>query len=207
MANEEAAKIPTVFDTTHQQMGEVYARALLGLGQSKGTVDSLVDELQAFLEALRLVPKLQAALAAPRIPFAAKESMLRKSLAGKVSGDFLNFTLLLAKRGRFDCFPSIVTSAESLQDEMAERVRGQVTTAAPMSDQAKNALAQRLSKRLGKQVVLATQFDESIIGGVVVRIGDTVFDASIANQLVQLKSKAAKRVADAIRSSLDRFAN
>lgn len=207
MANEEAAKVPTVFDTTQQQMGEVYARALLGLGQTKGTVDGLLEELRGFRQALQQLPKLQSMLSAPRVPVAAKESLLRKSLQGKVSTDFLNFVLLLAKKHRFDCYSSIVTAAESLQDEMANRVRGQVTTAAPMSNQSRDALAAKLSQRLGKQVVLATQVDESIIGGVVVRVGDTVFDASIANQLQQLKTKAAKRVADAIRTSLDRFAN
>lgn len=206
MAHEEAAKVATIFDTTQQQMGEVYARALLGLGQVKGSVDTLVSELQAFAAALRQLPKLQATLAAPRVPLAAKESMLRKSLQGKVSGDFLNFVLLLAKKNRFDCYPAIVAAAESIQDEMANRVRGQVTTAAPMSESSRQALAAKLSTRLGKQVALSTRVDESIIGGVVVRVGDTVFDGSIANQLQQLKIKAAKRIADAIRSSLDRFA-
>ncbi|MFO0263684.1 MAG: F0F1 ATP synthase subunit delta, partial [Planctomycetota bacterium] len=66
--------------------------------------------------------------------------------------------------------------------------------------------AERLGKLLGKQVRIETKLDDSIIGGVVVRVGDTVYDASVANQLNQVRAKTAARIADSIRGSLDRFA-
>ena len=58
---------------------------------------------------------------------------------------------------------------------------------------------------LGKQVILAPVVDPEIIGGMVIRVGDTVYDASVANQLKQVRTKAVKRAADAIREKLDRF--
>jgi F-type H+-transporting ATPase subunit delta len=113
--------------------------------------------------------------------------------------------LVLVRRGRFNALPAVRQSAAKLFDEVTGQVRATVTSASPLGDDAKNKLAERLSKLLGKQVRVETQIDESIIGGVVVRIGDTVYDASVANQLNQVRAKTAKRIADSIRGSLERF--
>jgi F-type H+-transporting ATPase subunit delta len=204
---EKVAKIPTVFDTTAQQVGEVYARALLGVGQASGRTADLFGELNEFDDCLRQLPKLAQALQAPRVPEAEKEKMLRKALTGKVSSDFLNFLLVLIRRGRFDAVSAIRQSAAKLFDEVTGQVRATVTTASPLGAEAQGKLAERLGKLLGKKVRIDTQIDESIIGGVVVRVGDTVYDASVANQLNQVRAKTAKRIADSIRGSLDRFAS
>jgi F-type H+-transporting ATPase subunit delta len=202
---EKVTKVPTVFDTTAQQVGEVYARALLGVGQSSGRAAELVDELNAFDDCLGQLPKLARTLQAPRVAEADKERILKKALDGKVSKDFLNFLLVLVRRGRFNALPAVRQSAAKLFDEVTGQVRATVTSASPLGDDAKNKLAERLSKLLGKQVRVETQIDESIIGGVVVRVGDTVYDASVANHLNQVRAKTAKRIADSIRGSLERF--
>jgi F-type H+-transporting ATPase subunit delta len=204
---EKVTKIPTVFDTTAQQVGEVYARALLGVGQAQGRAAELLEELQAFDDCLQQLPKMGQALSAPRVNEADKERMLRKALEGKVSADFLNFLLVLVRRGRFSALSAIRQAAGKLYDEVTGQVRATVTTASPISETAQGKLAERLGKLLGKQVRVETKLDESIIGGVVVRVGDTVYDASVANQLTQVRAKTAARIADSIRGSLERFAS
>ena len=203
---EKVTKIPTVFDTTAQQVGEVYARALLGVGQAQGRSADLVGELAAFDDCLQQLPKLAQVLVAPRMPEADKERILRKALEGKASREFLNFLLVLVKRGRFSALPAIRQAAIKLFDEVTGQVKATVTTASPLSETAQGKLAERLGKLLGKQVRIETKLDDSIIGGVVVRVGDTVYDASVANQLNQVRAKTAARIADSIRGSLDRFA-
>lgn len=204
---EKVTKVPTVFDTTAQQVGEVYARALLGVGQAKGRVGEIVGELQSFDDCLQQLPKLAQALQAPRVPEADKERILRKALEGKTSPEFLNFLLVLIRRGRFSALSAIRHAAIKLFDEVTGQVRATVTTASPISEAAQGKLAERLGKLLGKQVRIETKLDDSIIGGVVVRVGDTVYDASVANQLSQVRAKTAARIADSIRGSLERFAS
>ena len=203
---DKATKKPAAFDATFQQVGDVYARALLGIGQASGKTEELLGELNAFDAAMEQLPKLTEVLQAPRIPLVEKQKLVNKILAGRCSKDFLHFVQVLTRKGRFACLSAVRRAAAQMHDELAGNARAVVTTATPISDQARNRLASRLGEVLGKKIFVSTAVDESIIGGVVVRVGDTVYDASVANQLQQLKTKAGKRVADSIRASLDRFA-
>ena len=96
----------TVFDSDQQLLGEVYAKALLGLGQQQGIVDSLMDELDGVTDALNSLPKFQAALESPRIAVEEKQQLIDKAFAGKVQSPLLNFLKIVAAKGRFDCLAS-----------------------------------------------------------------------------------------------------
>jgi F-type H+-transporting ATPase subunit delta len=202
----EVENIPTVLDATSLKIGEAYARALLAQGDKETKVDLFVDQLGAVQGVLDQLPKLKAVLESPRVDYATKASMLDRAFQGKLDATFMNFMKLLARKGRFDCFRAIHSAAVKLQDEVAGRIRAVVTTASEMSDDSRRKLEERLSGLLGKQVLVSTSIDPEIIGGVVVRVGDTVYDASVANRLRQVKSKAIKGVTEAIRKSFDRFA-
>ncbi len=194
-----------VFDTDQQLLGDVYAKALMGFAQQSGRVDQFVDELNAVVDVLGQVPELRVALESPRIPFEAKTRMLETAFQGKVSGDLVNFLKIVATKRRFDCLGAIAASTRRMQDEMAGRVQATLTTAETVDESVCIKISDRLSKVLGKQVILAPVVDPEIIGGMVIRVGDTVYDASVANQLKQVRTKAVKRAADAIREKLDRF--
>lgn len=207
MTDETASRTPTVFDSTQQQVGEQYARALLQLGQASGTTDELLNQLGWLSGVVRELPKLAGLLESPRVSLADKEGVLAKALNDRVSRDFLNFARLLVRKGRFDCLPAIQSAAVRLRDEVTGRVRGVVTVAHPVTDQAVAGLAANLGKKLGREVQLTSEVDPAIIGGVVVRVGDTVYDASVRNRLKQLRTRAAKNAADAIREQMGRFAS
>ena len=202
---DETPKQPTVFDADQQHIGDTYAKALLAVGQQDGNVDQLVDELDGFVEAVVGLPKFRAALESPRVPVSAKESMVEKAVGGKVSKQMLNFLKLLGRKGRFDCLTSIRGAAHKLHDEMAGRAQATLTTASPVDDAVRNGVAEKLEKVIGKKVTITSEVDPDIIGGMVVRVGDTVFDASVANHLKKVRSKAIKAASDSIRESLDRF--
>ena len=80
-----------------------------------------------------------------------------------------------------------------------------MTSASPLDDEAVERITTQLSKTLGKDVSLQVLVDPEILGGIVVRVGDTVYDGSVVNQLAQVRSRAVKRASDAIREKLDRF--
>ncbi|MEM7454447.1 MAG: ATP synthase F1 subunit delta [Planctomycetota bacterium] len=200
------AQQPTVFDSDQQLLAGVYARALMGVGQKNGSVDQIVDELTAVVSVVNELPKFKATLESPRVPAENKVRMIDSAFGSKVSKDVLNFLKVVANKGRFDCLAAIGATAIKLHDEMAGRVEATLTTASPVEDSVRDQVAKKLSGVLGKTVNLRSVVDPEIIGGMVVRVGDTVYDGSVVNRLQQVRAKAVKRASDAIREQLDRFA-
>ncbi|MDG1512738.1 MAG: ATP synthase F1 subunit delta [Mariniblastus sp.] len=199
------AKQPTVFDSDQQQLGDVYARALLAFAADAGNVDQLVDELGEVVEAINGVAGLRDALESPRVGVESKVNLLDKAFAGKVEKGLLHFLKVVGNKGRFDCLGAIASSAKTLRDEMSGRVQAVVTSASPMDSEVVGRITDQLSKTLGKDVSLQVLVDPEILGGIVVRVGDTVYDGSVVNQLSQVRARAVKRASDAIREKLDRF--
>lgn len=201
----DETKQPTVFDSDQQQLGDVYAKALLGFGAASGNLDQLVDELDGVVDAIENVPGLQSALESPRIGLDAKRELLDKAFGGKVDKGLINFLKVVGNKGRYDCLGSIAASARTMQDEMSGRVQAVLTSASEIDDGIKDKIALQLTKVLGKTVSLQSTVDPKILGGMVVRIGDTVYDGSVVNQLSQIRARAVKKASDAIREKLDRF--
>jgi len=202
---EENTKHQTVFDTDQQQLGDVYAKAFLGFAQSSGNVDALMGELEQVAGVFNDLPKFRMAMESPRIDAADKTAMLDKAFSGKCSKELLNFLKLLVQRERFDCLNAILGSAVEAHDEMAGRVKATLTTASEVEDSVRDGVAKKLSGLLGKEVSLTCAVDPEIIGGMVVRVGDTVYDGSVVNQLKQVRQRAVKSAVDAFREKLDKF--
>ncbi|MEL7497946.1 MAG: ATP synthase F1 subunit delta [Planctomycetota bacterium] len=198
---------PTVFDTDQQQLGDVYAKALLAVGNESGSVDLLVDQLGDVSEVVSGLPSFQAALESPRIDASAKVDLVEKAFGGKIDQALMNFLKVLARKNRFSCLAAASRSAVRLRDVAAGRVQAVLTTASEVDDSVRDRIAQRLSKVLGQEVSLTSNVDPAVIGGMVIRVGDTVYDGSVVNQLSQVRRKAVERAANAIREKLDRFAS
>ncbi len=203
---EEQAKQKTVFDSDRQYLGDVYAKALLSLGQDPDEMGGLIDELESFASVLNAIPKLRATLESPRISFADKEKILDRAIKGKASQKFLNFLKVVCGNGRFDCLSAMTASSKQMFDEMSGRVVATMTTAEAVDHNVQSKVAARLSAVLNKQVSIVAEVDPDIIGGLVVRVGDTVYDGSLRNQLKQVRSAAIGRANQEIREALDRFA-
>ncbi len=88
---------------------------------------------------------------------------------------------------------------------MVGRVQATLTTAEPIDAEVKQEVEKKLAKMLGKQVQVASKTDPGIIGGMIVRINDTVYDGSVFNQLNQVRTKAIKGAIGAIRGAIDSF--
>ena len=202
---DHEVKHATVFDSDQQQLGKVYAQALLGFAQQSTAVDSLIEEFDAVVDTVESTPQLKLALESPRISGAEKERLVEKIFAGKVSRDLVNFLKIVGARDRFDCLAAIRAGAQRLHDEMAGRVQATLTTAHEVDDSVRLKLQAKLSTVLGKEVGLSAKVDEAIIGGMVVRVGDTVYDGSVVNQLDRVRAKAVKRTTDAIRQEIGTF--
>ncbi len=198
---------PDLFTTEQQQLGSVYAKALLGVGEKSGNTDQLLDELSAVAEAVSNQPSLNSTLQSPQVGAEEKLKLVGKIFEGKVSGPLMNFLKVLVGKDRFDCVAAISAAAKKLNDEKGGEIQATVTTAEQIDDSARDEIAKQLSQKLGKKVKLDSIIDASVVGGVVVRIGDTVYDNSVVGQLQQVRQRAMEKATEAIREKLDRFAS
>ena len=204
MANSETTEHIT---TDQQQLGEVYAKALLAVGEKSGSTEALIAELKEVSDAVKSLPKLSDALAAPQVSVDEKTALVEKAFSGKTTPAMMNFLKVIVRKDRFDCLPAVAVAAKQMHDQSSGKIQATLVTAEEVDDSTQADIAQKLSEKLGKQVELERTVDPSIIGGVVVRVGDTVYDSSIAGQLEQVRTKAMKKASDVIREQLNRFTN
>lgn len=197
----------TVLDTGLQRLGSIYAKGLLGATERAGNTDAVLAELDSFVDdVLTRLPSLEAALSSPRVPIEAKERLLDSVFKPGSSRELANFVKVLARRGRLNAVRAVRSAAHRLVNELRGRLEVQLTTAEPLDRPTSELIRSKLKDSLGREIELHTHVDPELIGGIVIRIGDTVYDGSIANQLQQLRSELVARAAQTMRSQTDRFA-
>jgi len=182
-------------------VGEVYARALLSAATATGQVDAVVDELESLVsDLLDKSPVLDTVMLNPKMSVDDKWKMFDRVFGGKLNGTLLTFLKVVARRQRLGALRAIQKSASTLRDEMAGRIQVQVTVSKPLDSAGEAALASKLKTIFRKEVRLQTQVDPKILGGLVVRVGDTVYDSSVDGQLNALRKSVGQRSENALRS-------
>jgi F-type H+-transporting ATPase subunit delta len=194
------------FDAGRQHLGTVYAKALLGAAQQAGKVGNVLEELESLeTDILQKLPALRLTLSSPRVSTEEKVALLDKAFAGKMSDVLLNFLKVTAGHDRLGCLPDVLRNYRSLVNEADGKLEVIVRAAYPLSNPLRDRIAAKLSEVLKKKVQLNVEIDPDLLGGLVVRIGDTLYDGSLASQLQRMKSVALEQTSQAIRDSLNRF--
>jgi F-type H+-transporting ATPase subunit delta len=202
----EPTRHTTVLDTGLQYLGTVYAKALLGATEKSGTTELVLSELQSVLDdVLARLPQFEAALSSPRIPMETKERMLDRAFGGKMSVQLINFLKVLSRRGRFNSLRNVYMAARRIVNELRGRVEVRLTTAEPLDTATRDLVVNKLRAALGRDVELLAHVDPDLIGGLVIRVGDTVYDGSVANQLRRLRQELVARASQTLGSQTDRF--
>jgi F-type H+-transporting ATPase subunit delta len=195
------------FDSGRQHLGAVYAKALLGATEKLGQTEPVLEQLESLVaDVLDRLPQFEAALSTPRIAVEEKVRILQKAFGGRMSPVLLNFLNVAAQHGRLDCLRAIARQARHYYNELRNRVEVRLQSAQPLSNPLRELIASRLQQLLGREVDLQSQVDPELLGGIVVRVGDTVYDGSLANKLNRMRGVALERTARTMRGSLDRFA-
>ncbi len=165
-----------------------YAKALVQLGAEEGQVDKFNSELTQFNSVLAAHAGLSAVFGNPAYGIEAKKEIL-KDIIGKLalSATVANFLQLLLDRSRLAFLPQITESFGNFADELSGVVRPTLTSGLPLDESQIEEIKSSLAKTTGKKVVLKVEVDPSLIGGVVTKIGDKVFDGSIKTQLVKVQ--------------------
>jgi F-type H+-transporting ATPase subunit delta len=165
-----------------------YADAALEIGRADGTLDAWERHLEALGVAMGNA-ELRRLVEHPAVAYGDKEKVLRRVVGDGVTPEVLSLVLLMIRRGR-------ARSIDRMIDHVAELLRrergialAEVRTALPLEDEQRDAVAERLAQLTGQQVQMNEMVDKSLIGGIAVRIGDTLYDASVRNRLERLRAR------------------
>jgi F-type H+-transporting ATPase subunit delta len=176
---------------TNRAAATRYARALFDVALKEADPQGVETELTAFAALVSAHGPLQRALVTPSIPGARKRALVEALLAkaGTVAPVLSKLLLLLADRDRLVLLPEL---AEAYRERLMQHqgvVRAEVVTAVALPGGRRAALEQGIARATGRTVVLTATVDPGIIGGAVTRVGSTVYDGSVARQLVRLKEQ------------------
>ena len=172
-----------------------YAEALLELARRADALDEWGALIIAVSNAMQNEPRLHNFLAAPQVSASEKKAVLQKAFADALPRPVLRFLQKLVDNRRQMLIPQIAVAYANLVDEAEGRVHAQVTVARETGDAERDAIGAQLSRKLGKTVVPHLVVNPAILGGVIVRIGDTVMDGSVRRRLTSLRARLTSGVA------------
>jgi F-type H+-transporting ATPase subunit delta len=169
-----------------------YAHALFAVAEAEGELEQVEDELYRFGKAMDREPKLREALTDPALPAGRKRDVLEDLLGEQASRHTVSLLSFIVEQGRAKDLPKIVEAIAELAAERRRKAVAEVRTAVPLTAERRTKLAAALSKATGKDVELKVLVDPSVIGGVVARVGDQVFDGSVRRKLEMAREQLAK---------------
>lgn len=170
-----------------------YAEALLELASRAKDLRGWGTLLHSIADAMDRDPRLRAFLETPRIDAGTKNGILRKALTDRAPETFVKFVESVVRHRRQMLFPAIAREYTDLVDAAENRLHVNVTVAREADEATRTMLADLLSKTFNKAVVPHVVVDPRIIGGAIVRVGDTVMDGSIRRKLGTLKQRMLGR--------------
>ena len=170
-----------------------YAEALLELAKRAKDLRGWGSLIQGVADAMQKDQTLRTFLETPRVDAATKNRILRKALTDRAPAKFVRFIESVVSHRRQMLIPEIAREYMDLVDQAENRLHALVTVAHEGDDKMKKLIADRLSKVFDKTVVPHLTVDARILGGAIVRVGDTVMDGSVRRKLQRLRERMTKR--------------
>jgi F-type H+-transporting ATPase subunit delta len=167
-----------------------YARALLDVVVLEGDLEHVEQELSALAEMYAGNPELKKALTSPAVSVTGKRGIVEALLSRAQTSPVLSkLILMLADRNRLALLPELAADYRERLMDHRQITRADVTTALPLLPEEVTQLNDRLTAATGRRVTMTTHVDPALIGGVVARVGSTVYDGSIATQLENMRER------------------
>jgi F-type H+-transporting ATPase subunit delta len=165
-----------------------YAKALLSLGMEDGRYQEYGKELRAFADFYESHRELNQALSNPAFTLEDRKEILKAVLSRSATSETIqNFLNLLLDKNRITALGEISALFEQLTDEVSNLVRADVVVSRPLAGEAEGRLGKALEQMTSKKVRMSVRQDKSIVGGIIVKIGDLVVDGSVKAQVQGIK--------------------
>ena len=163
-----------------------YAKALFDAAAEADRKEPCLKDALSVLNVIRENPDFERILRSPEITADEKTRLIVRVFGADISEPFMGFLHVLVRKGRIENLEQIVREFEAMVEESENRVTAQVSSAAELSEAEKEKLIRTLEKSTGKTVRLHTMVDPSLIGGLVVRVKDKIYDNSIRSSLAKM---------------------
>jgi len=164
-----------------------YAQALNEQAELARATDRVDADMSLIFEGMKVSRELVGIFESPVVSREKKAEVFRALFSDKIDALTLRFLEVLVEKRREGLFTDIVHAYRELRDQQMGVMGVTARTALPLTGDDEKRLMASLEKLTGKQIRLETKIDESILGGIVIRVGDTVYDASVVNQLASLR--------------------
>jgi F-type H+-transporting ATPase subunit delta len=174
-----------------EEIAQVYARALFEVASEQDLLDAIREQLGAFADALNDNQQLQIFFFSPYFSTEEKKRALHRVVDG-AEEIFMSFLETLVERHRMPALFRIRARYDELWDEANKVLPVSVTSAVPLDDKTLKEIGDRIGEQTGETVELTAAADPEIIGGLVVRVGNEILDASIRSRLDQLRKQLAR---------------
>jgi F-type H+-transporting ATPase subunit delta len=193
-------------DVRAQQIAGSYAKAYLNAAQKAGQLDAQVAEFEEFVrDVLNGFPEFDRLLASSLVKHEERLAMLERVFAGRASDLLLDFLKVLSGHDRLNLLREIYRQLRAQYNVLRGRVQVRVSTATPLEPADAEELLPALRTLFKGEPEVEAVVDPALIGGVVLRIGDTVYDGSVARQLEQLREHMINRSVHEIQSRRNSF--
>jgi ATP synthase F1 delta subunit len=177
-----------------EELAEVYARSLFAVAREQGKLDEVREQLAQFADALNENRELAVFFFSPYFSTKEKQDALARALDGPDPA-FSNFLQLLIENHRMPVIFRIRQQYEKLWEEENRTLPVEITSAIELDAETTENLGRTIGQRAGRKVTLSARVDPDIIGGIVVRVGNSILDASIRTRLEQLRRQVAQGAA------------
>lgn len=203
-----AVRSDTVFDVTTQRLAKVYAEALYGAASRRGETESTLEEFESLINDLfGADAQLEALLTGGAIGRKRRAEIIQNVFGSRASEILVNTLQVLNDHERLDLLRPFVKALRELHDERSGRIRVQVRSATAMPLDQQERLKQEVRTTFRKEPQLVMDVDPSLLGGMVLRIGDWVYDHSVSSRLENLRKQLIARSSHEIQSGRDRFSS
>jgi F-type H+-transporting ATPase subunit delta len=166
-----------------------YARALFEVARAEGTLDEVEDELFRFARSFEASDELRNALTDEMIPAGKRQAIVEDLLGGKATGTTTQLVSMVVGSGRGRDLPAIIDKLVARASSSKNLEVAEVRSAVALTDDQQARLKAALANATGKQVSLKVVVDQSVLGGLVATVGDTVIDGTVRTRVEQLKSR------------------
>jgi F-type H+-transporting ATPase subunit delta len=174
-----------------EEIAQVYARSLFEVAKEQNELDTVREQLGAFTDALNDNREVAIFFFSPYFATNEKKAGLERMITG-AEPIFMNFLEALLERHRMPAIFRIRVAYEQMWEEENRLLPVQVTSAVELDEQTVNSIGERIGKQTGRKIELSSEVDDGIIGGIVLRVGNVILDASIRNRLEQLRKQVAQ---------------
>ena len=194
-------------DPSAGAVAAVYSNALLNSIPVANQAE-VIDEFRSFLtEVVDKNPEFAKVLSSGMVSRDQKLALIDRVVAGRASDLFANFLRVLTRHDRLDLLSLILAQAEIESEKRSGKQRIQVVSAQPLSETALAAIRDQLAKEFSTTPILEMAVDPSLLGGIRIRVGDTIYDGSLRSRLTQLRIRVRERSLHEIQSGRNRFSS